>query len=189
MTVGRRLRESKLFCRVARIKEHLSAGLKARNRLFAENNLNFAFWDRTIIVDESTFMTGHKTRTFVRRPIATAYEEKYIVQRAHSGRKSLPVFGLMHAEAIGPLVRIEGTFDAEKYIDILDDTVLPYIEEHFPDGHFYYYQDNSPIHRARTVREWFERNIPVHQIFETPPKSPDIPPIENLWGLAKVSFE
>jgi hypothetical protein len=186
MTVGRRLRESKLFCRIARIKEHLSAGHKARRMLFAENNLNFAFWDRTIIVDESTFMTGHKTRTLVRRPIATAYEEKYIVQSAHSGRKSLPVFGLMHAEAIGPLVCIEGTFDSEKYIDILDDIVLPYIEEHFPDGHFYYYQDNSPIHRARTVREWFERNIPVHQLFETPPKSPDIPPIENLWGLAKV---
>jgi hypothetical protein len=128
MTVGRRLRESKLFCRIARINEHLSAGHKTRRMLFAENNLNFAFWDRTIIVDESTFITGHKTRTLVRRPIAiTAYEEKCIVQNAHSRRKSLPVFGVMHAEAIGLLVRIKGTFDAEKYIDILDDTVLPYI--------------------------------------------------------------
>jgi hypothetical protein len=89
-------------------------------------------------------------------------KKKYIVQSSHSCRKPLPVFGLMHAEAIGPLVRIEGTFDAEKYIDILDDTVLPYIEEHFSNGHFYYYQDNSPIHRAKTVREWFGWNIPVH---------------------------
>jgi hypothetical protein len=29
-------------------------------------------------------------------------------------------------------------------------------------------------------------DILVHQLFETTPKSPDIPPIENLWGLAKV---
>jgi hypothetical protein len=37
------------------------------------------------------------------------------------------------AEAFGPLFRIEGTFDAEKYNDILNDTVLPYIE-HFHEN-------------------------------------------------------
>jgi hypothetical protein len=114
-------------------------------------------------------MTGHAVRTLIRRPIGAAYDERYIVEKAHSGRKSISVFGLMHAQAIGPLVRIEGRFDAEKYIDILNETVLPYIEEHFPDGHFYYYQDNSPIHKARAVREWFEQNIPNHQLFQTPP--------------------
>lgn len=168
VTVGRRLRENKLYCRVARIKEHLSIGHEARRLQFTQDNLNFEFWDRTIIVDESTFMTGHAVRTLIRRPIGAAYDERYIVEKAHSGRKSIPVFGLMHAQAIGPLVRIEGRFDAEKYIDILNETVLPYIEEHFPDGHFYYYQDNSPIHKARAVREWFEQNIPNHQLFQPP---------------------
>ena len=185
-TIGKRLNESGLFCRVARIKEHLSAGHKARRLQFAENHLNFPFWDRTVIVDESTFMTGHAVKTLIRRPINAAYDQKYIVERAQSGRMSIPVFGLMHAGVIGPLVRIDGAFNAEKYIDILNDTVLPYVEEHFPDGHFYYYQDNSPIHKARIVKEWFQENIPNHQLFETPPKSPDIPPIENLWGRAKV---
>jgi hypothetical protein len=47
-------------------------------------------------------------------------------------------------------------------ISIFSTTVLLYIEEHFSNGHFYYYQDNSPIHRARTVRKWFGWNTPVH---------------------------
>jgi hypothetical protein len=36
---------------------------------FAQNNLNFQFWNRTIFVDESTFITGHAIRTLVKRPI------------------------------------------------------------------------------------------------------------------------
>jgi hypothetical protein len=117
------------------MKEHLSAGHKARRLQFAQNNSNFQFWDRTIIVVESTFTTGHAIRTLVRRPIGMAFDQKRIVERAQSGRISIPVFGLMHAGAIGPLVRIEGRFDAEKYIDILNE-VLPYIEENFVDGNF-----------------------------------------------------
>jgi hypothetical protein len=118
-----------------------------------------------------------------------AYDHKCIVERAQSGRRAVPVFGLMHAGAIDFLVHIEGRFDAEKYIDILNDTALHYFEENFPDGHFYYYQDNSPIHRAQTVTHWFEQNIPRNQMFGTPAKSPDIPPIENLWARAKVKVE
>lgn len=74
----------------------------------------------------------------------------------------------------------------QKNVDILNQTVLPYIEEHFPDGHFYYYQDNSPIYKSRVVQQWFQQNIPHHQLFNKPAKSPDIPMIENLWGMAKV---
>jgi hypothetical protein len=36
VTIGKRLRESKLFCRVARQKEHLSVGHKARRLQFAQ---------------------------------------------------------------------------------------------------------------------------------------------------------
>jgi hypothetical protein len=82
-----------------------------------------------------------------------AYDQKYIVERAQSGCGSIPMFGLMHAGAIWPLLRIEKRFDAEKYIEILNDTVLPYVEN-FPNGYFYYYQDNPPIHRAQAVRHW-----------------------------------
>jgi hypothetical protein len=149
---------------------------------FAQNYLNFDEWHNTIFVDESTFMTGHAVRTLVRRPIGAAYDENFIVKKGHSGRRSVSVFGLLCAGGVGPLVRIEGRFDAEKYVNILDNTVLPFIEESFADGNFHYYQDNSPIHRALIVRQWFNQNFEPNQLFQTPAKSPDINPIENLWG-------
>ncbi len=137
-------------------------------------------------MDESTFMTGHAVRALVRRPIGTAFEEKFIVEKAQSGRRPIPVFGTLCSRGTGPLVRIEGRFDAEKYIEILDETVLPFVEDNFPDGDFYYYQDNSPTHRANIVRQWFDHNLAEYQLIQTPAKSPDINPIENLWGRAKV---
>jgi hypothetical protein len=63
---------------------------------------------------------------------------------------------------------------------------LPYIEDSFPDGHYYYYQDNSPIHKSRVVRQWFQLNVPEYQLFDTPAKSFDMNPIENVWGRSKV---
>lgn len=80
--IGRRLKENKLFCRVACIKEHLSAGHKAYRLQFAQNYLNFDEWRNTIFVDESTFMTGHAVRTLVRRPIGAAHDEKFIFPAA-----------------------------------------------------------------------------------------------------------
>ncbi len=44
-------------------------------------------------------------------------------------------------------------------------------------------QDNAPIHTARVVKSWLrEENI---QLLDWPPYSPDLNPMENLWGLLK----
>ena len=68
-TISRRLKSSKLVCRVARIKESLSAGHKARRLQFSQDNLEFRHWDKTIFIDQATFETGAAYKTLVRRPI------------------------------------------------------------------------------------------------------------------------
>ncbi len=185
-TISRRLLENKFFACVARKKEFLSAGHRAHRLQFAENHINFDQWHRTIFVDESTFQTGSAVRTLVRRPIRTAFDERYIKTVANSGRRSVSVFGIMSANGLGPLVRINGRFDSERYLQILDETVLPYIEDEFEDGNVFYYQDNSPVHRAGIVRNWFNQNFTPDQLIPTPAKSPDINPIENAWGRQKI---
>ena len=43
--------------------------------------------------------------------------------------------------------------------------------------------DNAPCHRAKIIRDWIdEKQI---NILEWPPNSPDLNPIENLFGLLK----
>lgn len=45
---------------------------------------------------------------------------------------------------------------------------------------FTFYQDNDPKHKALISQTWLIYNCP--HVMETPPQSPDINPIENLWG-------
>jgi hypothetical protein len=91
------------------------------------------------------------------------------------------------ANGLGPLIRIEGCFNSDKYLDILNQVVLPFAEREFPDGNFYYYQDDSPVHRGNIVLDWFERNVPFGQLFRAHRKSPDLNVIENAWGQQKIA--
>ena len=49
-------------------------------------------------------------------------------------------------------------------------------------------QDNSPIHKAIVVRQWF-REHPNIQVLPWPPKGADMNPIENVWGYMVKDLE
>jgi hypothetical protein len=136
-----------------------------------------------VFSDEATFRTGHVVRTLVWRPIGvqTAFEERYTLPNAQSGRRSVSIFGIMSGRGLGLLFRIDGRFDGQKYVEILDNIVLSYIEDQFPNNHKFYYQDNSSIHRSRVATHWFEQNLNPSQLIRPPSKSFDINPIENVW--------
>jgi hypothetical protein len=137
--ISQRLTESKLYSCVARQKTKLSPMHRACRKRFAERYLDFNRWGRTVFVDESTFQSCQAWNTLVRRPIGCAYKEQYVQMVENTGRKSVPVFGLMRALSFGPLIRLDNHFKKEDYFDVLNGYVLPFIEEEFGD-YFYYYQ-------------------------------------------------
>ena len=61
--------------------------------------------------------------------------------------------------------------DKELYVEILDKTLVPYL------------QDNDPKHTSRYVQEFIERS--EINWWKTPPESPDFNPIENMWHELK----
>ena len=77
----------------------------------------------------------------------------------------------------------EGTMDANLYVTILENYLLPFIRTEYPSYH-QFMQDNDPKHTSRRARDFFEE----HNInwWRTPPGSPDANPIENLWHELKV---
>ena len=73
----------------------------------------------------------------------------------------------------------DGIMKKELYVEILEQTLLPFIHTTFPDTHKLM-QDNDPKHTSLCARNWMEQNAVVW--WKTPPESPDL---KNLWHELK----
>ena len=74
----------------------------------------------------------------------------------------------------------QGILVKELFVDILDKTLLPFVKDIIPQHRFM--QDNDPKHTSGYAKDWIEEEI---NWWKTPPESPDMNPIENLWHELK----
>ncbi|GFS60278.1 uncharacterized protein TNCV_2827551 [Trichonephila clavipes] len=72
----------------------------------------------------------------------------------------------------------------DKYKDVLQNRLIPQLEEWFPNGEPYIFiQDGAPCHTARSIKAFLaEQNIPL---LDWLGNSPVTNPIENVWELMK----
>ena len=75
-----------------------------------------------------------------------------------------------------------GIMNAERPCAVFQAGLLPYIQNTFPDWHRLQ-QDNDPKHASGLIDKFFEKNHV--NWWPTPPESPDLNPVENVWGSLK----
>ena len=106
-------------------------------------------------------------RAFAYRANGTRFQRQHVQIKDGSGRKTVPVWGFFCSRGPGELVRIDGRLTGLQYIRILNDHLLPYLNQHFPFQLVYFVQDNSPIHKCRAVTTWL-RQQPQLIVLEWP---------------------
>ncbi|GFT43699.1 transposable element Tc1 transposase [Trichonephila clavipes] len=67
----------------------------------------------------------------------------------------------------------------KSYIDVLRHNLLDSAEKLSMENTFIFQQDNDPKHNTIVTKPWLLYHVPRR--LETPPHSPDLNPIENLW--------
>lgn len=179
-TIRRRLKEGGLQNRIPARKPTLTPRHKMQRLQFAANYLNYNF-EKVIFMDEKVFCSSDNGRLSLWRPENTRYLDENVLPNRRSGRITIGFWGWMCKDGPGELVEIGGRMNSAKYKELLEDTFLPTAKVFYPDEHVTFVQDNSSVHNARTVQTWITEQREL-TLIKIPPKSPDLNPIENLWG-------
>ncbi|UYV84631.1 Transposase [Cordylochernes scorpioides] len=135
-------------------------------------------WHRVVFSDESRFcLSSDSCPVRVWRRRGERSNPAAIVERPTVRQRGIMVWGAIAYDSRSPLLRIQGTMTAQRYVDdVLRPVTLPYLQG-VPNS--LYQQDNARPHTARISQQALQDV----QMLPWPPYSPDLSPIEHVWDI------
>ena len=156
-TVSRRLQEIEQYNRTPRKKPLVSSKNKKKRLEFANRYVIWTYenWAKVFFSDESQFnlFGNDEKKNNVKKRIGERLSAKCTKKTVTFGGGSVMVFGMFSSQGTKPLIRLQTRVNAQIYKNIVQDHVVPIIQNSGFDRATFM-QDNALCHKAKVVMSY-----------------------------------